>query len=291
MSEAETARFIDVYLYHNQLPPTGIAAWQGVAHHVVKVLFCVQIPFVLWRGFRRINSYDHLLEHYLSSPEDKQLTWVKLMLVIFTGTSAVSILSGVLGRHRFAGDEVLLAIPSLVYTLLLFAIGYIGLKQQGIEELLPAEQGSGGDSQLAVPAAEASAGFAETAIVADAEWASMPLGQRIEQLVRGRQLFLDPSLKLTDLVQQLNTNRNYVYRAINVDMQMSFSEYINRMRVEYATSLIKAHPELSVAEVTARSGFSSTVSFYRNFKAYKGSSLRDFKAKADSAQGCSKSNA
>ena len=98
----------------------------------------------------------------------------------------------------------------------------------------------------------------------------LPLGERIEQLVRGQQLFLDPQLKLTDLVQRLNTNRNYVYQAINIDMQMSFSEYVNRMRVDYAEQLIASHPDLSMQEVASRSGFASTVSFYRNFKAYRG---------------------
>ena len=52
-------------------------------------------------------------------------------------------------------------------------------------------------------------------------------------------------------------------------MGMSFSEYINRLRVNYATQLMKDTPEMSTNEVAFRSGFSSLASFYSNFKTYQ----------------------
>ena len=52
-------------------------------------------------------------------------------------------------------------------------------------------------------------------------------------------------------------------------MGISFSEYINRMRIEYASMLIAQHPEKSLSEIAEQSGFTSSTSFYRNFKLYK----------------------
>lgn len=50
---------------------------------------------------------------------------------------------------------------------------------------------------------------------------------------------------------------------------MSFSEYINRKRIEHATRLIEQNPNLLLADIATMSGFSSISAFYRNFKLYK----------------------
>ena len=80
---------------------------------------------------------------------------------------------------------------------------------------------------------------------------------------------MQQDLKINDIAKLLRTNRDYIYQAINVRMGMSFSEYINRLRVNYATQLMKDTPEMSTNEVAFRSGFSSLASFYRNFKTYQ----------------------
>ena len=83
-------------------------------------------------------------------------------------------------------------------------------------------------------------------------------------------LYLYPNLKVSDLAMRLNSNRNYVYNAINVEMGISFSDYINGQRIDYASQLLEAHPEMSINDVMIKSGFTSTSAFYRNFKKFKG---------------------
>lgn len=131
------------------------------------------------------------------------------------------------------------------------------------------------------------AGFNETdsSDDTDSSYDSSALRQRIEQVMRDEQMFLNPQLKLSDLVALLNTNRNYVYQALNVDMGMSFTEYVNRLRVDYAEQLLASEPTLGMNDVAHRSGFASTVSFYRNFKAFRGCTPKKFiAASAGSAE-------
>jgi YesN/AraC family two-component response regulator len=54
---------------------------------------------------------------------------------------------------------------------------------------------------------------------------------------------------------------------------LSFSDYINKYRIDYAKSLmsIKNNP-LTILEVSEQSGFANEVSFYRNFKKFTGTS-------------------
>jgi AraC-like DNA-binding protein len=84
------------------------------------------------------------------------------------------------------------------------------------------------------------------------------------------QIYLQPNLKITDLAALLGTNRNYLYNAINIGMGISFSEFVNRYRVGHAQRLLIENPTANIVEIATKSGFSSEVTFYRNFKAVTG---------------------
>ncbi len=280
MEPTETVSFIEEYLYNNHMQTEGLMGWQLLAHMAVKVVYGLQLIPILWLGFKRINAYDQELERYYSSPEERRLTWVKLMLLIFTGTSIVGFVSSLVGRYRFTNDETLLALPSTLFTMLLFTVGYVGLKQKEVdlnqaEEKTTIEPATERVKQLPMAATEE---------VQD----SLTLRQRIDQLMSKEQLYLNPQLKLTDLVQRLGSNRNYVYQAINIEMSMPFAEYVNRMRIEYAEQLMLSQPQMPLTEVATRAGFASTTSFYRNFKIFRGCSPKSFKMASSSGDSTEK---
>ena len=89
-------------------------------------------------------------------------------------------------------------------------------------------------------------------------------------------IYLQPNLKLQDVVRYVQSNRNYVYNAINKEMGISFNDYINKLRIEYAKTLLIKQSNLSLNEIAEKSGFTSTASFYRNFKSFAGVSPKEF---------------
>ena len=109
--------------------------------------------------------------------------------------------------------------------------------------------------------------------------ANSELLERIRRLVNDEKLFLYPNLKVSDLATRLHSNRNYIYHAINVVMGTSFSDYINGLRIDYASQLLEAHPELSINDVMVKSGFTSSSAFYRNFKKFKGTTPTEKRAR------------
>ena len=253
--------FINQYLFHSSMTNdynTGTTALV-VSHNISKIVFCLEIIPILVLGIRRINRYDKMLEQYYSSPEQKQLKWVKMMLILFVITSIISLVSFAIGRHYFIDRITKLAIPSTLYSLLLFTIGYIGTKQQGIEEWNEDEEEDEMEEQPSLSM-------------------NNHLSERIEKLMTEEQLYLNPQLKLKDLVSQLNSNRNYVYHAINVEMGISFAEYVNRMRIAHAEKLMKENANMPLSEVASLSGFASSTSFYRNFRKLRGCSPTTMKA-------------
>ncbi len=75
-----------------------------------------------------------------------------------------------------------------------------------------------------------------------------------------------PGLTITDLANDLLTNRTYLSGYINTTYDTTFREWITRLRIEYAKRLLLGSPELTVQDVSERSGFQSTSHFIRIFK-------------------------
>jgi AraC-like DNA-binding protein len=112
------------------------------------------------------------------------------------------------------------------------------------------------------------------------------MAAEIRKLMDEKRLFLQPNLKINDLAMMLNTNRNYIYNAINGEIGFSFSDYINQKRIEHAINLIDHNPNMLLTDVATKSGFSSASSFYRNFKTITGCSPSDYQKKQDANNHC-----
>lgn len=252
MDGRETKDFIQQYLYGDDFTSlSGQAWWQVMAHMAVKVVFALQIPLVLYFGFRRITAYNAIVESNYSNIEGKRIVSVKTLLVLFAVISFVAFVFNLIGRQQFVEGPEPLTFPAILFSLLLLLIGHMGLSRQFSVQDIEAEV------------------FQEAESMPDKNGYSELL-ERIRKLVSDEKLFLYPNLKVGDLATRLNSNRNYIYLAINVEMGTSFSDYINGLRVDYASRLLETHPELSVNDVLAKSGFTSSSSFYRNFKKFKG---------------------
>lgn len=151
-------------------------------------------------------------------------------------------------------------IPSITFSTLLFLLGYAGHRQNFTIHDLLLETGNN-------PMPDAI--DLEPPTQKEGDDRIGRLKRQIIQTMEEQQLFLQQDLKINDVAKQLNTNRDYIYQAINMRMGMSFSEYINRLCINYATRLMEKNPKMPINEVAAHSGFASQASFYRNFKLYK----------------------
>ena len=252
MDGQQTARFMEQCLYGGDLSSlSGIAWWQGVAHVIVRIVFALQIPLVLYYGFGRITAYNAVVESNYSNVEGKRIVGVKTLLVLFAVTSFVAFIFNIIGRQEFIEGPEPLTFPAVLFSLLLLLIGHVGLSQQFSVQDIEAEV------------------FQETEPMPEDSGVSELL-EGIKKLVNDEKLFLYPNLKVSDLATRLHSNRNYIYHAINVEMGVSFSDYINGLRVDYAARLLEANPDLSINDVMTRSGFTSSSAFYRNFKKFKG---------------------
>ena len=262
MSPQELDSFVRIISYNEEYGSgTGLCKMMGYVRLVAKVVFAIEVVAVLYAGSRKISDYNKSIEAYYADTEGKKLTAFQWFMYLFSACSIASIIFNFIGRSSFDGSAWMMAIPSLIFSSLLFGLGFIGFRQSFTIDHF--EQEESADEIIL-----------ETALVRKQE---RPLVERIEEVVTKQQLYLRHNLKISDVAAELCTNRLYVSTAINKEMGISFSDYINRKRVNYAIQLMRTNPQMTIYEIADLSGFSSDKSFYRNFKIITGKSPKEIR--------------
>lgn len=91
----------------------------------------------------------------------------------------------------------------------------------------------------------------------------------LETAVGESKIYLDPTLTVMSFAQAIGTNRTYLQSVIKEKYACTFSEYVNRCRVNHAKELLKADPRMPLKDVAVQSGFNSQSSFHRNFQEFE----------------------
>ncbi len=261
MNTQESQSFISTFLYQGSTEGLDSLAWaQAITHICVKIIFALQIPLILMKGIQKIKRFDKMVESNYADTEFRKMHMTKTILVLFIVACIISFTANIFGKEYFDTAPWLVAIPSVTFSTLLFLLGYAGHKQDFTINRLILETACD-----VTPSAYTGASTPKE----ERRYNIGKSKRNIAETIETERLFLQQDLKINDIAKLLCTNRDYIYQAINVRMGMSFSEYINRLRVNYATQLMKDTPEMSTNEVAFRSGFSSLASFYRNFKTYQ----------------------
>ena len=100
--------------------------------------------------------------------------------------------------------------------------------------------------------------------------------RRIIRLVEDKQMYLNSSLKLSDIASELGVHQNEVSACINSNKGSSFSQFVNGYRIDYAKQLILRQPELKMSVVAEQSGFASESVFFRTFKSFVGATPKEW---------------
>ena len=260
MSPQELDSFIRIISYNEDFGSgTGLCKMMGYTRLAAKAVFAIEVVAVLIAGSLKITAYNKSIEAYYADTEGKKLTAFQWYMYLFTACSLASIIFNFIGRSRFDSSAWMMAIPSLLFSSLLFGLGFIGFRQSFTIDHFEQEESADEIIPESAPASKQ----------------EKPLIERIEEVVTKRQLYLRHNLKISDVAAELCTNRLYVSTAINEEMGISFSDYINRKRVNYAIHLMSVNPQLTIYEIADLSGFSSDKSFYRNFKNITGKSPKE----------------
>ncbi len=96
--------------------------------------------------------------------------------------------------------------------------------------------------------------------------------------------YIQPDISLQILAKKLDTNTNYLSKIINHYKGVSFSIYLNSLRIENIINELKANPKIrkfTIKAIAQEAGFNNSDSFSKVFFKLKGENPSEFIKKLD----------
>ena len=105
---------------------------------------------------------------------------------------------------------------------------------------------------------------------------------RLQDYLLRERGFLQQGLNRTTLAVSIRTNEKYLTKAVRVfSGGKSIGEYLDSLRMEYACSMLKLHPEYTVDAIAMECGMASRSAFYRTFRKHLRCSPGEYRDRMD----------
>lgn len=249
--------------------------WEG-ALVIIKIVFALQVVSVLILGWHMLRNYEVLVASSYADTEPYSLHALRNLFIFLFLTTLASFTANLVGRERFLSSVALLTIPSMLFSAFIFMLGYESThllhKETAVQDEAYKADFSLGNGR------EQNGGLQPK----DEENEEKHIAQLLCDVLKAmdeEKLYLQPNLKISDLSLHLGSNRNYIWRAVNAGLGVSFSELVNRRRIEHFINLAKQNELRDVNDMWQKCGFTSASSFYRNFKLYMGCTPAEYFAR------------
>ena len=104
-------------------------------------------------------------------------------------------------------------------------------------------------------------------------------GVAFEKLMLDGKLYLSRDLTLSSVADSLRVEKNVLADYMESTYGMSFYNYLNMLRVDYAEQYILDHDDLTQQEIAVACGFSSASAFNTSFSKLTGVTPKIWKAR------------
>lgn len=102
-------------------------------------------------------------------------------------------------------------------------------------------------------------------------------GARMQQVMDYAMNHFREPISLDEIAQQVNMTRNSFCRYFKQRTNKSFFQFLNEIRLEHASMLLRKNGEQSIDEIAERSGFRNISHFNRQFKSYRGMTPKEWR--------------
>ncbi len=238
--------------------------------------------YFLW-GMRQIRDYRKDLEHHFSRIDNKDLEWLRILiivsLVVYAGNVGVFILDLF---FDIAPYHVLMLVTYSFASIYILVLGYFGLRQGDI--FINNSNGAGTSSGRIVRNSEDSTEKGNHLEVGLGKLSKLELGKvdgtdhekqsfiiQLTKLMEEQKPFMDPEITLSKLAGMMHVSPEYLSQILNKQLQHSFFDYINQYRIEEfkIECLSSENAHLSIMGIAYNCGFNSKAAFYRAFRKYE----------------------
>lgn len=233
----------------------------NILYIVIKIVFIVQVFYTLAGNLKLIQKYRYKAEQYYSDIQDSRISRVMILNLTLLITSVISIIFKVLGKDFVSHEIVEIAIASVLFSSMLFIIGWLGLQQKSINPTFESEKVEPVVTEEELPASS-----------------RQIILEKIISLFKNNRIYLNNKLTIQEVAQAVGTNRSYVSSIINQKFSQNFCSFVNNYRIEELEKIIVKNPEFTNQLLAESSGFGSIDSLKRAIYAKNGLSIAAWKA-------------
>lgn len=248
----------------------GIDQTVAQALVLVTILVVLHILTYIFFSVRKIVRLQEALKSNFSTIENKNLNWLKWILIIFAVIILFTLVEAALSDHLSSQYNLPLLFINLFTLLTINLIYFRGLSYPELFNDYVIR--TGGQKYTA---SKLSAGEAVEKL------------NRVESHMEKNKPYLEFELTIKDLAEQVGLNPRELSQVINEKRKMNFYEFVNHYRLEEAKKLLLEHDgeAMRIKEVMYAAGFSSKSTFNSIFKKSTGRTPRQFRQEKTSLKG------
>lgn len=234
---------------------------------LLAVAFCVYAVGVAHKVFATFRKATRKLDNYYSDDAAVYIRWMS----VFTYWAVVFGVGQ--GIFTFVPDRyvylwIISAIPFYIYLYVSYA-NYLLMYEHVADAINTYEDKEEYDIENVVENRDRDTGQTISSTTRISKQQEEMLKSNIQKWIDDKE-FTKGGLTIEDIARQTASNRTYVSHFVNTHYGMSFREWINYLRLQYAKDIMLKSPDKSVAEIALESGYLSTSYFSRIFKETEG---------------------
>lgn len=234
---------------------------------LMAVAFCVYAVGVAHKVFATFRKATRKLDNYYSDDAAVYIRWMS----VFTYWAVVFGVGQ--GIFTFVPDRyvylwIISAIPFYIYLYVSYA-NYLLMYEHVADAINTYEDKEEYDIENVVENRDRDNGQTISSTTRISKQQEEMLKSNIQKWIDDKE-FTKGGLTIEDIARQTASNRTYVSHFVNTHYGMSFREWINYLRLQYAKEIMLKSPDKSVAEIALESGYLSTSYFSRIFKETEG---------------------
>lgn len=243
----------------------------SLLHSIVPILlavvFCVYAVGVAHKVFATFRNVTRKLDNYYSDDAAVYIRWMS----VFTYWAIVFGVGQ--GIFTFVPDRyvylwIISAIPFYIFLYVSYA-NYLLMYEHVADAINTYEDQEDYDIENAVENRDRDTIQTISSTTRISKQQEEMLKSNIQKWIDDKE-FTKGGLTIEDIARQTASNRTYVSHFVNTHYGMSFREWINYLRLQYAKDIMLKSPDKSVAEIALESGYLSTSYFSRIFKETEG---------------------
>lgn len=255
--------FVDWVFHRTNASGCSGIRYLCVMYGLIRVLFIIQVVVAMIASYYLIRKYGYKAAQYYSDMEESSMNKVRLLNISMIITGVASIVLGVLGRNFFAHEMTGIVIASIVFSTMLFVIGWLGSQQQALNpafELPKAEEVHAANEELTTEN-------------------TRKLIKKLNDLFEEEKIYLNGKINIVDVANAIGSNRTYVSMVINSHFNQNFCTFVNQFRVAELERKISQNSDITLQELAESCGFGSVDSMKRAVASKTGMSFSEWKMK------------